>query len=493
VRSAHIQSGGKPHALQMALWTLIRFHWRLGCNDSNKRFVQPQEDTIVAPATALGGGVAVVRLSGPLSREILRQRFQPAKGRNGDLQPRKLVYGTITAATGEPLDDALAVLMPAPHSFTGEDIVEFHCHGGHAVVRAVLEECTRAGARLAEPGEFSKRAFLNGRMDLAQAEALSDLIAAQTEGSRRAALQQLRGGVSSRVREVRDELLNAAAEIEAHLDFPEEDIPPLAQDRIGSALAKTERQIVELLAGYTRGRVMREGARVVLAGSPNAGKSSLFNALVGRERALVSPHPGTTRDTIESTIDLRGVAVTLVDTAGLRESQDAVERMGIERTGEELERADLVLLVVDAGPAGVTGAGVEVPPEMARLPHAVVLNKVDEPTTIPNAAAGSQVPVLHTSAITRAGLDALADFIASCFAAVDVACEVTITHARHAHCLQGAQRAAAAAHQSFNAGVSGELVMVEIRDAINELGEIIGERLDEQILDRIFSTFCLGK
>lgn len=448
------------------------------------------EDTIIAPATGLDGGVVIVRLSGPEAIRLVSRLFSPAGGGVG-LTERKLTYGTLHDQHGTPLDDCLAVIMRAPASFTGEDVAELHTHGGRAVTTAVLNCFIDLGARLAEPGEFSRRAFLNGRMDLAQAEALSDLVAAQTELGRRAALQQLRGGVSHRVREIRDSLVDAAAEIEAHLDFPEEDIPAVGVDRIAGRMRTAQEQIQQLLAGFARGRLLREGARVVLAGSPNAGKSSLFNALVGRERALVSPHPGTTRDTIESTIDIGGVAITLVDTAGLRESSDAVEKMGIERTSEELRSADLVLYVVDA----MTSQAFESPPPtLGSVPYLMVLNKVEQPSKGTMSELKKMHPdALAVSATTRQGLDALVEKLSSLFATRDTEAAITITRARHAECLRKASGALERATASFVSAQSGELVMVELRETLIELGEILGERLDEQILDRIFSTFCLGK
>lgn len=444
-------------------------------------------DTIVAPAAAVGGGVAIVRLSGPDALSIVRRLFAPKTG--VALQPRQLTYGTLADAAGQPLDDCMVVVMPRPHSFTGEDVAEIHCHGGHSVVSAVIEACTSTGSRLAEPGEFSRRAFLNGRMDLSQAEALSDLIAAQTELSRRVALQQLRGGLSGKVRGVRDSLIDAAAEIEAHLDFPEEDIPALAQDLIRHVMQTAREDIAQLLAGYQRGRIARDGARVVLAGLPNAGKSSLFNAIVGRERAIVSPHPGTTRDTIEATIDVRGVPVTLIDTAGLRDAADEIEQIGIARTAEEMRGADLVLMVFDV--SGETDNTFIAPHLLeANVPVLFAFNKTDATQHRWHDDERDGYPV---SATTREGIDALLDAIAEKLIGRENGAAATITRARHAECLRDSDASLARAAAAFAAGESGDLVMVDLRDAIIHLGEILGERLDEQILDRIFSTFCLGK
>lgn len=448
----------------------------------------PAEETIVAPATAIGGGVAMVRLSGSDAIAVAERLFRP-HGAQKQLADRQLIHGTLSNAAGEIVDDCLAVVMRRPHSFTGEDVAEIHCHGGQAVVAAVIDACVEAGARMAEPGEFSRRAFLNGQMDLAQAEALGDLIAAQTQLSRQMALRQLRGGLSAEVRGVRDGLVDAAAEIEAHLDFPEEDIPALSHGRIVAVMNDSGREISRLLGGFERGRIVREGARVVLAGLPNAGKSRLFNALVGRERAIVSPHPGTTRDTIECTIDVRGVPVTLIDTAGLRDSVDEVEQIGIARTSEEMRGADLLLMVVDVSSASEESV-YTTPVSGGPAPVLLVLNKTDLAkqgldTHDPNA--------FLVSAATKEGVDALLDAIADKLIGRDVSTEASVTRARHAECLRLARESLEKAHNAFAQMESGELVMVDLRDAIIHLGEILGERLDEQILDRIFSTFCLGK
>jgi tRNA modification GTPase len=447
------------------------------------------EDTIAAAATAVGGGVAIVRVSGSEARAIAEKLFRPKNAMAGFL-PRQMVYGSLVSTSGDALDDCILTWMPRPHSFTGEDVIEIHCHGGHAVVRSALDACMEAGARLAEPGEFSRRAFLNGKMDLSQAEALGDLIAAQTDLARRAALQQLRGGLSAEVRAVRASLIDAAAEIEAHLDFPEEDIPALAQERIVGIMTNARTAIERLLAGFARGRLVRDGARVVLAGKPNAGKSSLFNAIIGRERAIVSPHPGTTRDTIESTVDIAGVPVTLIDTAGLREARDEVEQIGIARTSEEMRGADIIVHVLDATVVGDTVTGAEMDEtDPAGATVVRVYNKADM------VASTNRLPddALLVSATQRHGIDALLSKISSLLAPSDSGTHLLLTRARHAECLRKALASLARASAGFARGDSGDLVMVDLRDCLIDLGEIIGERLDEQILDRIFSTFCLGK
>ena len=449
-----------------------------------------QSDTIVAPATGPGdSAVAIVRLSGPRAIEVFSRLFERAAPHRREAPAsHRLVLGVIRDPGGRELDQALGVVMRAPHSYTGEDCAEFHCHGGRAVVSAIVDSCVAGGARLAEPGEFSRRAFLNGRIDLAQAEAVADLIAARTELGRRAALRQLRGGLSARVGELRDRLLDAAALIEAHLDFPEEDIPDLGTEGIRRALDEVRAGIVTMLRAFGRARHVREGARVVLTGPPNAGKSSLFNALIGRERAIVSPHPGTTRDTIEATVDLGGVPVTFVDTAGLRDSRDEIERIGIERAHEELAQADLVLLVLDpdCGDAAERIAA-------GRDNTIVLMNKSDLGRGSPSDGTAGPARSLSLSAVTREGLDRLETLLAEQLRGSSGEDELLVTTARHAQCLEGAVVSLGIAAESMDRSEPWELVMVDLRNAIMQLGDILGIGLDDEILDRIFSRFCLGK
>jgi len=462
------------------------------------------DDTIIALASGRGAaGVAVIRLSGPAAIAILRQVFRPRRTAPVDFhnpaETSRLIYGTIVDREGVPLDDCLVVAMPAPRTFTGEDVAEIQCHGSPAVIARILETCIAAGARPAEPGEFSRRAFLNGKMDLAQAEALSDLIAANSEAARRLALRQLRGGLSARIRRLNSDLIDAAAEIEAHLDFPDEDIPELTQTRVSERMQSALADMRQLLAGHDKARLRQEGARVILAGEPNAGKSSLFNALVGRERAIVSPHPGTTRDTIEAVIEIGGLAVTLVDTAGIRESTDEIERIGIDRTQDEIAQADLILHLSE-NPASPGGQ-----PFWPRLEGAdpsrviPVWTKRDHcpPGTaaVAEAHASEANPYIEVSTATGHGLADLEACLRQHLPGVAAEEESSgeMSRVRQAESLRKAVESTERAFATFSSGESGDLVMVDLRDALMHVGEIIGERLDEQILDRIFSTFCLGK
>lgn len=446
------------------------------------------DDTIVAPATGRDpGAIAIVRLSGPSTSAVLERCFRAAGKHKPPDAPRVLVRGTSIAADGAEIDDCLAVWMPAPRSFTGEDAAEIHCHGGPAIVAAILDASVAAGARLAEPGEFSRRAFLNGRMDLAQAEAVADLVVARTDLARRLALRQLRGGLSHRIADQRNALIDVAAEIEAALDFPDEDIEPETHERLAAGIATALADLHAMLTGFEKGRLVREGARVVLTGPPNAGKSSLFNAMLGHERAIVTPHPGTTRDTIECTVDIGGVPVTLVDTAGVRDAQDEIEQLGIRRTAEALANADLVLRVVDATDAGPADAP-DLPADARAI---VVLNKCDLVTVPPPSAAGE--PTVAVSAKTGAGLDALEAALRGALIGVASPEDVALATERHALCVRGAAEALLRAKEGLENGIGGELVMVDLREAILNLGDILGLRLDEEVLDRVFSRFCLGK
>ncbi|MCX7717005.1 MAG: tRNA uridine-5-carboxymethylaminomethyl(34) synthesis GTPase MnmE [Candidatus Sumerlaeaceae bacterium] len=448
-------------------------------------------DTIAAPATAAGqAAIAIVRLSGPQAHAVFFRLFRPRRPQDRPPRPMQLLRGTVISATGEPLDDALGTIMRAPHSYTGEDMAEFQVHGSPAVVAELLDACLRAGARLAAPGEFTRRAVLNGRMDLARAEAVADLIAAQTAASRRAALRQLDGDLSAAIETVRSRLLDLAAHIEANLDFPEEEIPATDSARWLEVVCAARNDCLHLLDSYKRGRWARSGVRVVIAGAPNAGKSSLFNALVGRERAIVTPHPGTTRDTIESTVDMAGIAVTLVDTAGLREDADMIEQLGIQRTAEALATADMILHVIDSS-SSLPPMPLPVIPE--GIPVIRVMNKCDLPHDTPPANCKADMNTVFTSTVTRSGLGNLEKLVSNHFACEPEPGEVVVTSARHAACLEAAINSLGHATEALAAGLSGDLVMVDLRGALRSLGEITGNGASEEILDRVFSNFCIGK
>jgi tRNA modification GTPase len=455
----------------------------------------PQDDLIVARATAAGpGAVAIVRVDGAGVRDLVERAFEPARKPHGPLMsPRRLVLGHWRAPDGESIDTGMTVFFPAPHSYTGNDLAEFHCHGGPVPVRRLIETAVSLGARPADPGEFTRRAFLNGRMDLSQAEAVADLINAQTDAAARAARDQLHGALTVSIESSREVLLELAAEIEARIDFPDEEIAAEDRNRLAAMFSAPLDAIDNLLATRRRGRLLREGARAALVGRPNAGKSSLLNALARMERAIVTPHPGTTRDTIECTIDLHGVPLVLVDTAGLRPSDDPVESIGIDRARREIDRADLVVQVIDATDAV---AASDDPSLIHRPPDIVVWNKCDllageaippppaEPTNalLISATRGDGLPALEAALHTRLLGDDAPE--AKDHLAIGV---------RHAELLDRARRALQSAARAFGDGQSGEFVMVDLRESLDALSEILGARLGDAILDRIFSRFCIGK
>ena len=450
-------------------------------------------DTIAAVSTAPGeAAISVLRLSGPDALRVAEQVFRAPRPL-ADLAPRRahLVQALEPGTDGIALDHGLLLLFRGPSSYTGEDTVEFHGHGGILVTQKVLGALLSAGARAAEPGEFTQRAFLNGKMDLTQAEAVMDLIHAQSTLALRAANEQLGGVIGREAEALRSPLIEILAHIEAYIDFPEEDISPdtgaALLSRLDDLLLRTRR----LLDTAEQGRILRHGARTAIVGQPNVGKSSLLNALLGFERAIVSPTAGTTRDTIEEMLQVHGIPLRLVDTAGLRDSGDAVERIGIQRTQAELDRADLILEVVDASLPPTTAQRVPLPPGTASR-HLLVLNKSDlglAPGWQPGPAA---IPV---SCQDRAGLPELRDAIRSVVfqgGSLATAHPVAI-NARHQSCFERVQRHLSAARAALQNHTEPEFVALDLREALQALGDVIGQTDVEQILDVIFSSFCIGK
>ena len=444
-------------------------------------------DTIAAIATPFGeGAIALLRLSGARAVEIAAAVFC-GKKTAGELPARVAHFGTIHDG-GRKLDEVLLTVFPAPASYTGEDVVEIACHGGVLISRRVLELLLRNGARSAEPGEFTQRAYLHGKMDLTQAEAVMDLIGAQTDLALRAATEQLEGRLGTRLRELRDRIIEVLAHIEAFIDFPDEDIDPATGDALLAKIDAVRADASALLATARPGRVLREGVRTVICGAPNVGKSSLLNLLLGCERAIVSARPGTTRDVIEEVIDLRGIPLRLVDTAGVRESEDEVEREGMARTRTQIERADLVLHVVEAsGP--IADCGLRIADLETRT--LLVLNKRD----LGEHPDWCGVEGVRISCLKNEGIAQLEEAIVAKILGGDAAhrdWSVAI-NARHEAALQTALRFADAAREAFTGGLSPEFVAEELRAALNAVGEILGRVDHEEVLGKIFSTFCIGK
>jgi tRNA modification GTPase len=438
---------------------------------------EPASDTIAAVATPAGrGGIGIVRVSGPGAWEIARALTGRAP------EPGKALHCLFRDARGEPLDEGIALAFKAPRSYTGEDVLELHGHGGPVVMQALLGAVLDAGARLAAPGEYTRRAFLNGRLDLAQAEAVADLIDAASREAVRSALRSLGGEFSAAIGALVAGLTELRALTEATLDFPEEEVDPLHRTDAGARLARLRAALEDVLSRSRRGSLLRSGVQVVLAGRPNVGKSSLLNRLAGEERAIVTPVPGTTRDALREPVQIEGVPILLVDTAGLRESRDEIERLGMERTEHELARADVVLVVLEAG---VMQAPERRLPEAARQIR--VINKID---LIPDPRPGREGDEVRVSARTGAGLDALRAAILEA-AGWEAGGESTfLARERHLRALARARE-----HFEAAAGLAGrwELFAEELRLAQEALGEITGQVSADELLGEIFSRFCIGK
>lgn len=451
-------------------------------------------DTIAAIATPVGeGGVGIVRLSGPDALPLLKRVFRPRNG-SERYRPQLLRYGRIVDDAGNAVDEALAVYFKAPHSYTREDVVEIHCHGGALPLRGALELALRAGARLAEPGEFTLRAFLNGRIDLAQAEATLDLIQARTQTGLQLALDQLGGRLSRNVQAARDQLIGALAYLTALVDFPEDDVP---EQEVLQPLREALVQVEQLYRGADQGMLYRYGARAVLVGRPNAGKSSLLNALLNVERAIVTPVAGTTRDTLEETANLGGVPVVLIDTAGITETADPVERIGVERSRRALASADMVLLVLDQG-APLTEEDVQIAALTHGRPTILVRNKADLPAQLDPAPLIAAHPSLRaeatTSAANGAGLSELGDTVAhTLLGAATLTGETLVTNPRHRDALHRSVEHLRSAIEALEQGVPVDLVAVDVTAAVQALGEVTGETVGEDLLATIFSRFCIGK
>jgi tRNA modification GTPase len=453
-------------------------------------------DTIAAISTPLGeAGIGIVRLSGPLAWAIARRLFRPHRLRPA-LQSHRLYLGHVVDPQGDIIDEVMVTLMRAPHTYTREDVVEINCHSGYGVLRRILDLVLVAGARLARPGEFTLRAFLSGRLDLTQAEAVLEVIRARTETHLQVAAAHLHGGLGRRLTRVRRDLLDLLARVEAALDFPEEagelDPAPVREGldlQIGS--------LKNLTDSYEAGRLLREGLLVVIAGRPNVGKSSLLNRLLDMDRAIVTEIPGTTRDLVEESIILGGVVVRFSDTAGLRPARDRVEELGIERTRERLQQADLVLYLVDISrpPAPEDAAALA---ELAGRPGLLVLNKIDLKPQISDAELTGLTawPLIRISAKTGQGIEALQkEIVAQALGGgLRVQGEV-ITQARHQEHLRQCLTYLSQARELLTTYEKPpwELVALELAAAIHALGEITGEEVGEAVLDRIFGQFCLGK
>lgn len=458
------------------------------------------DDTIAAIATPIGaGGLGVVRISGPYAVAIVRAVFRDRHGRPVERLPshRVRLGSVIHPHSGAKLDEVLVTYMRGPRSYTCEDVVEISGHGGISVMARILEALVASGARLAEPGEFTKRAFLNGRLDLSQAEAVIDLIQAQTEESHRQALAQLQGGLSQAIGGMREELLEVLAYVEGAMEFPEEDLELLPWETLRAKAHAVEARMATLLDTFQTGRVLRTGVQVAIVGRPNVGKSSLFNALLAVNRAIVTPIPGTTRDVLEEVANLRGYPFRLVDTAGLRPSADLVEQEGIERARASVESADLVLLVLD-GSEPLTADDEEAMAVVQGKRVQVVLNKADLPPLVTAAELRVRLPEWPMTAVSCKELQGLERLTEAMMGAVLDGQQPPregpmVTRVRQWEALQRARQSLLQACDAMEQRLSGEFIAVDLREALEWLGEIVGLNYTEDLLDKIFSEFCIGK
>lgn len=453
-------------------------------------------DTIAAAATPfVPSAIGILRLSGPRAREIVSQVFRPATGGDFTDQPaRRLIYGTLLDKTGMPIDQILATWSPGPNSYTGEDTAELQCHGSPAVLAMGLEALFAFGARQALAGEFTRRAFVNGRMDLAQSEAVIDLIDAETAEGARNAYGQLSGALSRRVDTIYDGLTDVMAHFHAVLDYPDEDIDPFTEETVRGALTLALKQLDELLATYDRGSVLSEGVPCAIVGRPNVGKSSLLNALLGYDRAIVTSIPGTTRDTLEERVRLGGILLRLVDTAGLRQAEDPVEKMGVDRSRSALERARLVLLVLDGGQELTEEDEQAISAVQAVSNLICVVNKSDLTTALDADDLSNRFEkICFVSAVTGQGLQELEKMIAACFPAGTDEAGSLLTNTRQVEAATRARASVVSALDGLNCTITPDALLTDVEEAMSALGELTGRSVREDITARIFSRFCVGK
>jgi tRNA modification GTPase len=458
-----------------------------------------QEETIAAISTPFGeSGIGIVRLSGSLGESIAKKIFKPKKDLPY-LVSHHFHYGEIVDnQSGNPVDEVLVVLMKSPKTYTREDIVEIHCHGGYFVLQKVLELVLREGARMAQPGEFTKRAFLNGRIDLTQAEAVIDLIRARTQTSLEIAGQQLRGKLCREMAELKAKLTEHLALMEAHIDFPEEEIEPIAFEELKRDMERMVQKVKEWVTSYEEGRIFREGISCAIVGKTNVGKSSLLNVLLKEERAIVTPIPGTTRDVIEEVLNIYGIPVRLMDTAGLRKPTDSIEQEGVRRAKERVADSDFVLLMLD-GSRELDADDLEIFKEIEEKKRVVIINKHDLPLMISLEELKRRFkdePLVLISALKNEGIDGLKKTIYGSLIHRDVRAtpdHLIVANIRHKNALAQIKDNLSRVIEGLEEKTSFEFIAFDFRSALDALGEIVGETTTEEILDRIFEQFCIGK
>lgn len=448
-------------------------------------------DTIVALATPHGiGALAVIRLSGEHSISVVNSVF---KGKDLDQQSTHTIHYGHIADGNRVIDEVLVSIFKGSRSFTKENSVELSCHGSPVIVKEIIKLLLAKGARLATPGEFTKRAFLNGRFDLAQAEAVADLIQAETENGRQAALNQMRGGFSQEIQVLREELIHFASMIELELDFGEEDVEFAKRDDLKNLISRLQKLLDRLIQSFDQGNVIKNGVPIVIAGKPNAGKSTLLNTLLNEEKAIVSDIPGTTRDFIEDEVEWGGISYRFIDTAGLRETKDVIEEMGVQRTREQMQKAALIVYLFDVRSTSVEQlAEEEFTLKEMSIPYLLVGNKMDEVNDEGLMSFGHSI--LPISALKKTNIDLLRDKITSRFGMRDVKQgDVFVTNLRHYQNLVQTRSALQRVITGIDGGITGDFLAMDIRQSLHFLGEITGEITSDDLLANIFGKFCIGK
>jgi len=455
-------------------------------------------DTIAAISTPLGmGGIGIVRLSGPQAPAIAERIFRRKEGQGPLLSHRFYLGEVVRPEDGTALDEVLLVFMRQPKTYTREDVVEIQCHSGPLILQEILQAVLKSGARLAEPGEFTKRAFLNGRIDLTQAEAVIDLIRSQTQRSLELANRQRSGKLASQVRQTRERLLNLLALLEASIDFPEDEIPEFSPPEVTRQVMNARGELEALLRTYEEGKVYREGIAAVIIGRPNVGKSSLLNSLLKEERAIVTAIPGTTRDVIEEVVNVEGIPLRIMDTAGLRHAQDVIEEIGVRRTQERLAEADLTIWVVD-GSESLSSEDLDILPQVRSKKTVIALNKNDLPRRLSAEELQGQIPeapLISISALHGSGIERLKKAIRTVVlnGKIESSSEIILSNIRHKRAIEVAREALSQALEGLKANFSWEFIALDLQRALEALGEIVGETTSEEVLERIFSQFCIGK
>lgn len=454
-------------------------------------------DTIGAISTSIGeGGIAIVRISGDKAKDVVDKIFQAKNGKSiKDMKSYTMKYGYIIDENNNHIDEVIVSFMKGPRSFTAEDTIEINCHGGVVATNKVLEQVIKQGVRLAEPGEFTKRAFLNGRIDLSQAEAVIDIINAKTDLSMKSALMQSEGAISKEIQELRGKLLSTIAHIEATVDYPEDDLEEVTAEMAIKDLEVIKKEIKEFIETAEEGKILREGLSTVIVGKPNVGKSSLLNALTKENRAIVTDIPGTTRDVIEEYINISGIPIKIIDTAGIRETDDVVEKIGVERSRAKINDADLIILILDSS-NDLSEEDKEIINHISNKKYMILLNKSDLNSKITqgNLENINCKNIYSISAKTGEGIDKVRSAIKDMFFKGEISTNnIIITNTRHKEALLRAYECVESAIDTLNHTFAIDLASIDIRNAWTFLGEITGDSLEENIIDKIFKDFCLGK